>query len=62
VNESESLALLMTDKVEGLSKSFEKQTEAIYQLVSSHNSHNNKKGQNNKKRQMIFRKIISKTF
>ncbi len=52
----------MTDKVEGLSKSFEKQTEAIYQLVSSHNSHNNKKGQNNKKRQMIFRKIISKTF
>ncbi len=34
MNESESLALLMTDKVEGLSKSIEKQTEAINQLVN----------------------------
>ena len=34
MNESESLALLMTDKVESLSKSIEKQTEAINQLVN----------------------------
>ena len=34
MNESESLALLMTDKVENLSKSIEKQTDAINQLIN----------------------------